>query len=374
MKEVKAVFLSDKKFLEAEIQGGVQLCTKEFLQYLELSGLHVRLFPVSSTRNIWVRIKVKLGLEVFSLYDFKDIAIELSKVIIRDNVNLVLINQISLSPIIPHLKRLLTPSVKFICLSHGNESGDYLHDITYYSHPSILRQWRMGSLIANESRFFKNYLNGLIVISEHEATINSWLGAKQIFYLPRLLQNEFINHQPVSGVIGFVGTLNHLPNQQGIRLLSDELVKQSFSGTLRLVGLPEAIGLELETKYPFIKYCGALNDRALVEEVSGWCVFLNPVFWLSRGSSTKLRQALNWGLPSLSTPAGSRGYDLIDKSSISESNDPSTFTSKLIASLEEKGRIEALKESSLVNVNSFDATKHSSALRRFIDQIIMGSR
>ena len=36
--------------------------------------------------------------------------------------------------------------------------------------------------------------------------------------------------------------------------------------------------------------------------------FLNPVFYYSKGVSTKLAKGMNWGLPVISTVAGNRGY------------------------------------------------------------------
>ena len=53
---------------------------------------------------------------------------------------------------------------------------------------------------------------------------------------------------------------------------------------------------------------GYLNQSELGAEVSTWAFFLNPVFYYSRGVSTKLAKALSWGLPVITTSIGCRGY------------------------------------------------------------------
>ncbi|MFI5155826.1 MAG: hypothetical protein ACHQEM_06555, partial [Chitinophagales bacterium] len=62
-------------------------------------------------------------------------------------------------------------------------------------------------------------------------------------------------------------------------------------------------------KYPFVQYLGELSDQQLENELSSWAFFLNPVWWYSTGSSTKLARAISWGLPIITSLAGMRGYE-----------------------------------------------------------------
>ena len=73
-------------------------------------------------------------------------------------------------------------------------------------------------------------------------------------------------------------------------------------------GSPNSIGNQLAAKYPFVTYLGYLDNNALETEAATWTCFINPVFYYSRGVSTKLAKALSWGLPVVTTTIGCRGY------------------------------------------------------------------
>ena len=75
-----------------------------------------------------------------------------------------------------------------------------------------------------------------------------------------------------------------------------------------MVGAPETFGKQLAATYPFVTYLGYLNNDALRQEVGSWTFFLNPVFYYSRGVSTKLAKAFGWGIPVITTTIGCRGY------------------------------------------------------------------
>jgi hypothetical protein len=45
-----------------------------------------------------------------------------------------------------------------------------------------------------------------------------------------------------------------------------------------------------------------------MKEAASWAFFMNPVFYYSRGVSTKLAKAFSWGLPVITSEIGCRGY------------------------------------------------------------------
>ena len=259
--------------------------------------------------------------------------------------------------------------VKFIGLSHGNESGDYLHDITKTTSTSILQTWRLGKLIIKEKNMFAKLLDGVITISDNETYIDQWLGAQNILFLPRILEPHFIDWQPQTNTMGFVGTLNHLPNIAGIELLANQLQLNGFTGKFKVAGTPANIGHELEKKYPCITYCGVLNNEQLKQEISTWCLFLNPVFWYSRGSSTKLSQGINWGLPVVTTPAGMRGYDLADNSCVTFDNSPAAVAQMALQALSSTAYLNELKQATENNVIGFNADAWASKLSLFLNAL-----
>lgn len=365
----KILFITDNKNLDFKIPGGVQICTLEFLEYFKLSGFEVLPFCVVPTKSIIKKLKINLDIEVYDRYDFDAYINEIVHIVSKKNIKIIAINQLNLIRIVNKLKHLIGDNVKFIGLSHGNESGDYLHEITS-TKPTFAKVWKLGKQIIYESYFFKNSLDAVIVISEHEVSINQWLGALRILYLPRLLTPDFIDLKQICNRIGFVGTLSHLPNNKGLELISIALKEKSFNGKLRLIGGPETIGRAFEKDYPFIEYCGKLENEQLMEEISTWSLFLNPVFWYSRGSSTKLSQALNWGVPIISTPAGRRGYELSDESIITKNHNPSDFADSVITALNSKEVLSTIETSSKRNAEEFDKEKHIKSLYQFLMELL----
>ncbi len=363
------LFITDKGFVDFDIPGGVQICTSEFIRYLETANFEVKVFKVMPSATLINRVKVKLGIEVYELYNVDPYLKELAEIINTQKIKHVFFNQIDLAHWTTKIKPLVSNHVKFIGLSHGNESGDYLHDITKTPNASILQTWRLGKLLTKEKIIFSSLLNGVITISNNETYINQWLGAQNILYLPRILQPHFINWQPQANTIGFVGTLNHLPNITGVKLLADQLQLNGFTGKFKIVGSCADMGYELEKKYQFIKYCGALNNEQLKNEISTWCLFINPVFWYARGSSTKLSQGINWGIPVITTPAGIRGYELVDHKCVTADNTASTFAQMTMQTLNADQNLNELKQTTENNATGFNIDYWSNKLSLFLNAL-----
>ncbi|SDE03957.1 Glycosyltransferase involved in cell wall bisynthesis [Mucilaginibacter pineti] len=363
------LFISDENYLNQNNTGGVQLCTREYLEYLRQAGIQIQEYPVRPVINVFNRVKIKLGLDTYDHYSASPYLGELIKTINESGIKLVFFNQINLSPWAKQLKRYVAADVKFIGLSHGNESADYLNDITRQGKAGFLKAWRLGKLLVREHKFFTLALDGVVILSAQEVAINQWLGAQETFYLPRLLTPGFMETMPSPGVAGFVGTLDHLPNKLGIVYLADELTKLDFSGTIQLVGGPAYVGMELAHRYSFIKYKGQLDNARLNDEITGWSLFLNPVFWYARGASTKLAQAINLGIPCLTTTAGRRGYELSDENIVVQGNKPRDFALAIVSALSNEAMLKRLGASSRHNALHFDSGKYADQLAGFLDQL-----
>jgi glycosyltransferase involved in cell wall biosynthesis len=365
----RILFISDKKFLNLEVSGGVQLCTREYLTYLTQAGFNIIQFPIEPDKSAITRLKIKIGLEVYERYRIGTYLKDLINKIKTTEIKLVLFNQINITGWIVNLKSLLPADVKFVVLSHGNESGDFLHEAAKAKRTSLLQTFRLGKMLIKESKVYSQFLDGVIVLSENELHINQWLGANKLLYLPRLLYPAFLDWQPQENRIGFVGTLDHLPNAQGLVGLLDALKTTQINIRLRLVGGPVSSGNSLAANYPFVEYLGQLTDEQLVQEVKTWSVFLNPVFWYARGASTKLAQAITWGIPCITTPAGRRGYDLYhDAISVSD-NVPEHFGIKLAEVLKDHSRLYMLKKATEENATHFDAQQWFDKLESFLKSI-----
>ena len=311
----KAIFLTHKHLLYSEITGGVQLCSQEFHQIINAcEDLDLKDYYVPFTRNIFQRIKIKIGFENYSMYNvFKD-APALLEYIESENVNIVFINMASCIRYAKPIKDKFGDKVKTILLSHGNHSGDFLHLITKplkneFAFIKTIYKIRLGNLISTEALYRVKYLDGVITISETEKHIEKWFGAKRVSFMPRRLYADFVNYHPDLNRVGFVGRLDHPPNIQGIAILLDEMIRYPLQNLkLRLVGAPTEQGIKIAEKYNCVEYLGELSDTELETEIASWSFFINPVWWYSTGASTKLAKGISWGIPIVTTTAGKRGY------------------------------------------------------------------
>jgi hypothetical protein len=307
---MNALFISNKSHLNAPIPGGVQICTYEFIALFKKAGFEMDFFPIVTTRSFVKRLKIKLGINAYDFYDFDKYMAQMIKKIKEEQIKLIIINQVNLSGFAKLLKNKVN-NLKVIVLSHGNESGDYLHEVLDSKY-NIFKVFKLGQLIYKEAAYFSNYVDLLVTISDIEKKIGQWLGALNCIYIPRTITEASLDRKPLPNSIGFVGTLNHPPNLLGVELLANELDKLNFCGSMRIVGSPKEIGFKLEKKFKCIKYIGYLSNDELKEEAKLWTIFGNVVFWYSRGVSTKVAQMIGWGVPVITTTAGIRGYEWSD--------------------------------------------------------------
>ena len=344
----KAIFLSHKDLISSKITGGVQLCSTELLSVIKNSAvIDVQEYHIDYTRRITDRLKIKLGLENYNMYDVKKDTPALLNFIEQENIEIVFINMASAVRYAKPIKEKFGNLVQVILLSHGNHSGDFLHLITkplkkesFYS--SVRNKCRIGYLLSTESEYRVKYLDGVVTLSETEKQIENWMNAKKTLFFPRFLQSAFLHYQPDLDKIGFVGRLDHPPNIQGLGILCNSFSKKDTGKLkIRVVGAPISDGKKLAKKYGFVEYLGELSDEALETEAASWSYFLNPVWWYSTGASTKLAKAISWGLPIATTTAGRRGYSWID-GQIQETNSPDEMCEMILTSVKDINEIKYL--------------------------------
>jgi glycosyltransferase involved in cell wall biosynthesis len=168
----------------------------------------------------------------------------------------------------------------------------------------------MGRTIRTEVFQRLNFIDGVLTVSEVETQIENWLGAKKVMFVPRTLNYNPILYNNSIGTVGFIGDLSHPPNYFGLKLVFDALNRMDKSDNFqfRLVGSGSFWGENLAAEFPFVSYLGYLSTEELTNECESWSFFINPVFYYSRGVSTKLAKALGMGLPVITSSIGKRGY------------------------------------------------------------------
>ena len=314
----KVLYISNAIFLDMKNrEGGVRNCTLEFIGLLQ-QKFEVIEFPVSYRTSIAYRARVKLGLNHYDDYTPEAYRPELASSLKENKIRFVFLNLSNTLTFSALIKEIGGSGVKVILCSHGNETGDFLHQVVRFRESApffkrLFSTYSLGKLLKIEAYYRVKDIDMVLAVSPVEESIEKWLGAEKTFMVPRVIKKEFLDLRPVPNRVGFLGDLSHTPNQTGIISFCEALRSRGqHKVELRLVGGPEAIGASIAEKYSFVKYLGFLDNPELREEAATWSYFVNLVFYYSRGVSTKLARALSWGLPVISTIPGNRGYQWTD--------------------------------------------------------------
>ena len=308
----KALFICHEKYLNAASpEGGVKFCTNEYLSLINIKFETTKI-PVHYTKKWSYRFNKKLGLSAYDEYQPGDFRVLLNEHLENEEIRVVFLNLTNTSAFAEFIKKNWS-NVNVVLCSHGNESGDHLHAIELHkNYKGILRNtaiYSLGNMVVKES-YFRKYIDLVLTVSDIEVGIEKWLGADNIFLVPRSVDVNNINKNLVLGRVGFLADLSHEPNFFGIKEVCEAMQKINEKNvTVHLVGGGKDRGLMLAKQYPFVKYIGYLNEEDLINELSTWAFALNPVFYYSRGVSTKLGKALGMGLPVITTDKGMRGYE-----------------------------------------------------------------
>lgn len=332
---MKALFVHDPRDISAPIPGGVQLCTQEYLGLVQAAADEVRLLPVAVTRaSVW-RLRRRLGLGSYLYYRPSEFRPALAEALATFSPSHIFFNRSELIRLAP-VASALAPGAKIVIMSHGNQSGDDLYEAAgpggrrKDGFSTLAAAWQIGLDLVTESRFRHRHIDAVCVMSAEEEILERWLGARSTVVLPRLIKPRPVDWRPVAGRVGFVGTLDHTPNRVALESLCARWAERApTNAVLRLVGGPEGAARELVARHAFVQYLGRLDNDTLRAEAASWSLFLNPIFWLSRGASMKLGQSLAWGVPALSTQAGARGYRVASDDVFLTPDNPEAFLAAL---------------------------------------------
>lgn len=371
---MRSLFVANPLDLDAPVPGGVQRCSREFLNIVEAASEKTVRFSIDYDRSIGARLKRRSRLIPFAQYDATDYAEALS-VSIRDNaIDTVFLNRTDLSSFVPVLAAC-APAARVVLLSHGNESGDLLYEIAI--HRSATQRilparfydflW-LGGTLAAEANLRHTEALTIVAMSEEEATIERWLGARDVLVLPRIITVRQLPSAPEAGLIGYIGSLHHTPNIVALEAVLSRLEACTIPIAIEIVGRPETVGARLAVRYPFVRYLGALDDAALDDAVARWSLFLNPIFWLSKGASMKLADALGRGLPVLTTRFGQRGYELPEGTTLVTDDNPDAFVAALVACASDRDQTDRIRRRILDTAACFaSAATLAERLRRHIE-------
>lgn len=308
-----AVFVAHTQALSSA-PGGLQLCTSEYLRTLQAAGFALSIKSVEHDRRLLTRLGWRLRPRPYPPQWRPELVDEVVATVREARARFIFLNLVNLAPLAPLLRARVDAACKIVLLSHGLESVDFLHAVEAQARSSV------GSRSAGEERTLgrqlfeefdqRRYIDHVFCLTPVETEIERWLGAKGVSWLPRTIPGRPpLDWSPAPGRLGFVGTLDHPPNRDGLVQFLEALETLAPPEIeVRVVGGPAAAGAELAQHFRLVRYLGALSDEELDKEAASWLCFVHPVFCYARGCSTKLAVALSWQIPVLTTPPGCRGY------------------------------------------------------------------
>ena len=187
----------------------------------------------------------------------------------------------------------------------------------------------MGEIMVKECSS-RSEVDLVCVLSPFDSSLEGWIGTKNIQFLPRTCMPDPLAWAPVGNRVGYLGTLDHAPNLEGLFDTLDAL-ENLGSGDLRVrvIGGPSRLGHWLSSRFKSVDYLGELDDGQTRMEASTWRAFLHPIFCHARGCSTKLATAMSWQIPIVTSTQGHRGYLWTDGSLIVR-DEPGSFAAAVV--------------------------------------------
>ena len=310
----QGVFVSASGYL-ADTPGGVQQCTREYLATLGAAGIELHLCPYEPDKRVSTRVIRKLWPSRYFRVAEQGLVERIQKAVEQSKARFVFLNQVMLATAAVSLRVMLRRDCKIVVLSHGLESTDLLHalrlkiDLPVALRGCLLGEQLFGDTLLRESSY-RSSLDLILCLSPFDVELEKWLGARRVEWSPRTVTSAPLSWNPQGNRIGFVGTLDHPPNIEGLSLFLQSLSTRAPTGIrVRVVGGPDRIGRLLIKRFSNVDYLGALSDDVLREEASTWNCFAHPIFCYPRGCSMKLATAIGWQIPVVTTTPGRRGYD-----------------------------------------------------------------
>jgi hypothetical protein len=337
---MRAVFLSTSNALlgrEGHPKGGVQICTNEYLDVLRRAGFDVSVMDFEVDRRLSNRVDKRIRRRPYKNILPPGLEQKAFAAISSIEANVVFLNLVDLAPLAKPVRKQFGDKVKIILLSHGQGCADILHEIRVgcmdtenitASARELL--WLAGHLVEECDQ--RKYIDHVFCLSEFDVGLERWAGAHSVSWLPRIVASNPLPWSPVSERVGFVGTLDHSPNAEGLELFLRALEKRDGNQIkVRVIGGPERCGQKFACNHPNVEYLGHFNDEQLAAEAGTWMCAIHPLFCYSRGCSTKLATLLGWQIPVVSTPSGCRGY-LWKEGQIPQAQTPDEFVELVLKS------------------------------------------
>jgi hypothetical protein len=370
----KALFITNKLHI-GEATGGVQTCTRDYLNLLEALDFAVDLFEIDVDMQILTRLRRTLRSSAYegsmSKAD-KAVLVERSQ-----KSDIVFLNQVNLANNASLVRSRNKGGPPVVLLSHGAEVTDLFNLIRTKKALPLSGRLRPTPTMALRNVFLdeinaRQGVTGALCLSQFDTDFERWLGVRHVAMVPRTLLSRPLVRRPIFHHFGYLGTLDHAPNLEGLVEVLEAIDRLGAHDIqIRVVGSPERLGRWLTERYKCVIYLGPLAEDTLLPEASTWSAFLNPIFCQARGCSTKLATALGWELPIITTPVGRRGY-VFSEGSMIEANSPDAFVEAMLSLVNPSRNKEAQIQVTLAAKSCPSMADNARMIRPFFDMLMRG--
>ena len=310
----RGLFVTFRAFLNPPM-GGVQLCTREYIDVIRAAGIDLEFCTFDADRRLSTRLIRRFNSSHYFRPADPGLPGRLAKQIASVRPDYLFLNQSNLAALAAKLRDHVPESCKIVLLSHGLESTDLLHLVRTAQCLPLSPRVRptpasaLGRELLSESAF-RGDIDLVVALSPSDVVLEQWVGAKRVAWLPRIVISKPLDWRPTGNRIGYLGTLDHAPNLEGLVQVLNELEERDTRQLrVRVVGRPPATGRWLARSFRSVDYLGSLDDSGLAEEASSWNAMIHPQFYCARGCSTKLATGIGWHIPIATTDLGCRGYE-----------------------------------------------------------------
>lgn len=241
-----------------------------------------------------------------------------------------------------------------ICKAHYT-NAKLVYDTVDLHYLRLARQAEVetanAEALIEQSRWYKVLEMGLmertdatLVVSEKEVEILKNEGVKATILVVSNIHSireagYGVGFDNRSNVV-FVGNYAHLPNRDSVLWLTEHIwplvLKKAPKAKLYIVGanMPNELNRKL-TNLKNVDVLGFISNEELDELLKTSRVFVAPLRY-GAGVKGKIGQAIEWGIPVVSTTIGAEGMHLIDGVSAYVSDDPKEFAQYTVTLLEDK--------------------------------------
>jgi glycosyltransferase involved in cell wall biosynthesis len=366
----RALFVSFQGFLQ-NAKGGAQVCTNEYIDVIRAAGIDLTVLPFGLDRRPITRALRQLNSSPYFRAFEPSLPSTVAGLVQQTPFDFVFLNQVSLATLASRIRPLLPEKCKIVVLSHGLESTDLLHFLRLRGQFPLRGRVRptaaslLGSVLLAEAEV-RTHVDIVCTLSPFDEDLEKWMGTRHAAWLPRVVKSNPLPWRPFGRRLGFVGTLDHSPNLEGLVAVLEALGERELAPfNVRVIGGPSEVGAWLAARYACVDYLGAIDDTALAHEAATWSAFLNPIFCQARGCSTKLAMALGWEIPIVTTPQGRRGY-VWGKGELAEARTPHEFASLCMGLFDDEKAREAQEAVRLVTSTSPGVASVAQQLRGIV--------